>query len=375
MRLAILTCVYPPYGGGIGDTAYHNAAELARGATVTVFTPRYPGRPAPAAAPGVVVEALTPWGRYGNAAFLPQLVSRLRGFEAVHLHYPFFGAQELLRFLPPRLKLVLTYHMVAEGSGLAGLVMNASARSTERFLARRASLLISQTADYLKQVALPRLGQPAKWHIVPPGVDGHYTPGEPPAELQQKLKLAPGTPTVLFVGSLDSAHAFKGVPVLLEAVANLRTPNWRLLVVGDGNLRPQYEARARELGLAPRVTWCGYVAEAELPDYFRAASVVALPSTSGAETFGLVLLQAMACAKPVVASALPGVREVVRAGETGRLAAPGDAPELAVKLDELLAAPSLARTMGERGHALVEQHYRWTVVGQRLRQLYHTYVV
>ncbi len=370
MRVAVLTCVYPPYGGGIGHTAYHTARLLAPEHEVTVFTPRYGGRCSFTNAPGVRVVALKPWGSFGNAALLPQLIWRLRKFDVVHLHYPFFGAQEFLRFLPRRVKLVVTYHMVAEAGGLKGWFLRHLGTGSEAYLAKRASLLITQTQDYLETVALPRLGHRDKWQVLPPGVAEQYQPGEPSQALEHSLGIPEHMPVVLFVGSLDAAHAFKGVSVLLQALAHLKHRTWRLVIVGKGNARPTYEMQAKALGLGRQVQFVGFVPEGELPSYFRLASVFVLPSSGGAETFGLVLLQAMACGIPVVATRLPGVRAVVREHQTGLLVQPGDPTALAAALDHLLGSPQEARAFGDRGHAVVQQEYRWEAIGERLRQLY-----
>ncbi len=375
MRVAILTCVYPPYGGGIGMVAKAQARELAHEHEVTVFTPRYRGRAVPQRTPGVTVVALRPLVSFGNAAVLPQLGWRLRRYDIVHLHYPFFGAQEFLALLPRRLKLVVTFHMVPQASGVKGLVLRALSYPVERRLARRAQLLCTQTHDYLEHVAVPRLGQPHKWQVLPLGVDDHFTPRPTSPALRRELKLNEGGAVLVFVGTLDAAHAFKGVDVLLQAMTHLREFRVRLIVVGRGHWRSRYERLAQRLGLAQVVRFTGFVPDVELPSYLSLATAVVLPSTSEAETFGIVLLEAMACGVPVVTSRWPGVRELVAETGAGLLVTPGDPLALAAALEHLIASPAEARAMGERGRAAVEQHYRWSMHGQRLRELYHTYVV
>lgn len=369
MRVAILTCVYPPYGGGIGQVAYHNARLVAREHEVTVFTPHYPGR-AFQTAPGVQVEPVKPGLSYGNAAWLPRLKVRLAEFDIVHLHYPFFGVHEFLTSLPEHTKLIVTYHMVPASPGLKGLVFKLDASLFERRLAARANLLITQTTDYLKAVALPRLGQALKWQVVPLGVGGEYSPGEPPDPLRRRLNLRELVPVVMFVGSLDTAHAFKGVEVLLRAMAELKQRTWYLLIVGKGNLRTAFEADAHKLGIHRQVIFTGFVPEPELPDYYRLGSIFVLPATNGAETFGLAALQAMAVGLPVVASNLPGVRSVVRDHNTGLLVQPGDAVHLAAAIDELLLNRDLARRLGTAGRELVTTTFRWEAIGEKLLRLY-----
>src|SRR5712664_847963 len=98
--------------------------------------------------------------------------------------------------------------------------------------------------------------------------------------------------------------AVEGVDVLLDAFARLRrqVPNARLALVGEGDDASSYEARARDLGIAQAITFRGVLGGAALVDAFQRASVVVLPSLTEAESFGMVLIEAMACGTPVVAS-------------------------------------------------------------------------
>jgi glycosyltransferase involved in cell wall biosynthesis len=176
---------------------------------------------------------------------------------------------------------------------------------------------------------------------------------------------------VLFVGALDRAHYFKGMPILLAALARLQQdPHVRLLVVGDGDLRPAYQRQAQTLGVGDRVVFCGRVSDRELPAHYRLADLLVLPSTTMGEAFGLVLLEAMASGKPVIASNLPGVRSVVSDGVDGLLFKPGDVRDLAERIDTLLADPQRRQRMGERGRVKVEEKYAWPRVIPRLVKTY-----
>lgn len=371
MRVLQLTCVFPPYGGGIGRVAAAYARELASEHEVTVFTPRYPGRPQPQAMTGVRVEGLRPLAWYGNGAFLPQLLGRLKDFDVVHLHYPFFGAQELLAFASAIPKLVITYHMVPRASGFKGQVFRLATNLVDKRLGERARLLITQTRDYLDEIAAKRLGHKERWQVLPLGVDERFSSGAPSQALRHHLHVRDGVPILLFVGSLDAAHEFKGLSVLLRAMKRLPRP-CHLVVIGQGNLKSRYESEAAQLDLKRQVTFAGFVSQAELPTYFQLVDALVLPSLNEAEAFGLVLLEAMACGVPVIASRLPGVRELVREREVGLLTNPGDELALAAALEEMLSDGSAAQAMGQRGAALVERAYRWPAIGERLRQMYRT---
>ena len=137
---------------------------------------------------------------------------------------------------------------------------------------------------------------------------------------------------ILFVGALDKAHYFKGVDVLLKAMRDLE---YKLMIVGDGDLRSYYEAKAKNLGIDDGVVFTGRVSNEELSRYYQSADVFVLPSIDKSEAYGMTLLEAMAHGLPVVASNLPGVRSLV-GEDRGLLVEPGDSSDLARVLTEIL---------------------------------------
>ncbi|MDD5110193.1 MAG: glycosyltransferase family 4 protein [Patescibacteria group bacterium] len=371
MKVAIVTPVFPPYGGGMGVIAYHHARILtAAGFTVSVFTPDY-GRSRPAY-PGLSIEYLPPTVRYGNAAWLPQL-ARLGSFPVVHFHAPFLGAARAIvewrRHGHGRL--LVHYHMDLEAPGLRGLAFSWWRSSVLPRLISAADAVAVPTFDYAWQSALtPYLrGQVEKFFELPNGVDAtRFTPGRKSAALLEHFQLT-GKRIVLFVGGLDAAHYFKGVPVLLEALSQL-PQDVGVLIVGSGALVPGLKKLAVRLQVAERAVFAGAISDDELPAYYRSAEVVVLPSLTRSEAFGIVLLEGMACGKPAVASALPGVRTVVADGVTGYLAQPGDAGDLSGKLRALLDDPAKAAAFGEAGRQRVLERYDWAVVGKQLVDRY-----
>jgi glycosyltransferase involved in cell wall biosynthesis len=185
--------------------------------------------------------------------------------------------------------------------------------------------------------------------VMPYGVD--VCEQDWPAAVVQRagtLRQRYGPPIVLFVGRMVP---YKGLDVLLEALRGLRAT---AVLVGDGPARPALERRARDIGVAERVVFAKDVDEDELMALYRACDVFVLPSISRQEAFGVVQLEAMACGKPVVSTALPtGVPWVNQDERTGVIVAPGDAPALRAALARLLADPELCAAMGRRGRQRV----------------------
>ena len=146
------------------------------------------------------------------------------------------------------------------------------------------------------------------------------------------------------------------------------TSGWNLVIVGEGELKSRYQALAARLKIESRAKFVGYVAEKDLPKYYNLADVVVLPSIDKSEAFGLVL----ACAKPVIASNLPGVRSVVAEKVDGLLVEPRNIDELANKINYLLLNPELGVKYGKAGRVKVEAQYSWQIIGMQLDQLYQS---
>lgn len=367
-RIAHVTATFPPYHGGTGNVCYHNARVLAeRGYDVAVFTAAWAGKPDDP--PGVVVHRLRPLARFGNAPVLPQLL-RLSDIDLVHLHYPFYAGAEFVA-LSGR-PYIVTYHHDVEFGGVVGWATRLHARTVGRWVLRRAARLCPTSLDYLRHSAAGDLCASRSDQIIelPNGVDTYrFLPGPVDVAPRRQWAIPDEAFVLLFVGTLDRAHYFKGVPTLLRAIA--RTPSVHALLVGDGDLRSSYECLATSLGVAERVRFTGSVSAAELPELYHAADALMLPSETRGEAFGMVLLEAMASGRAVIASDLPGVRAVVDDGRDGLLVPPGDPEALAAAVQRLADnSPQQRLAMGMAGRRKVESRYSWNRIADRLDSVY-----
>lgn len=373
MRIAHITATFPPYRGGTGNVCAHNARELARrGHEVTVLTAAVAGAPAEETWEGVRVRRLRPLARVGNAPLLPGLAAAARGFDIVHLHYPFFGGELAALAARSRTPLVITYHQDVLLGGPMGFAARALTATAGRLTLRAAERVLYTSLDYSLSSHSRGLLRGREGHIgeLPNGVDiSFFRPGLDATLLRGRLAIGPEQRIALLVAGLDRAHYFKGVSVFLQALRALG-PAVCGVVVGDGDLRAAYETEAAALGIADLVRFVGRVDDHELPLYYNLADLAVLPSTTMGEAFGLVLVEAMACGKPVVASALPGVRTVVEQGQDGLLVPPGQAAPLAEAIGRLARDNDLRRAMGRRGRARVEARNSWERVVDRLEGHY-----
>jgi phosphatidylinositol alpha-mannosyltransferase len=157
--------------------------------------------------------------------------------------------------------------------------------------------------------------------------------------------------------------------VLLDTLPTLRrrVPEARIVVVGHSFLRPWFERQVRAAD-KQHVVFAGAVPAAELPRWYASAHVVASPALKN-ESFGIVLLEAMAAGRPIVASDIPGYRAVVRSEDDGELVPPGDAQALGEAIVRLLEDPARRLALAARGRARAER-FGWTNVAARLEDYY-----
>ncbi|NIS38036.1 glycosyltransferase family 4 protein [Candidatus Saccharibacteria bacterium] len=219
-------------------------------------------------------------------------------------------------------------------------------------------------AKYIEQ-------DPEKFIVSNLGVDlDRFSPGPKNEGLVKKYNISNDDFVLLFVGGLDKAHYFKGLDYLLRAVAMVGNTNIKLMVVGGGELKEGYQEKAKKLGIEKRVTFVGPVSNEDLPRYYRLCDVFVFPSIDKSEAYGLVALEAGACAKPSIASNLPGVRFVVKEGEMGVLVEPKDADQLAEKIKYLFNSKDLVKELGQKAHERVEREFKWSVIVEKIRGVY-----
>jgi D-inositol-3-phosphate glycosyltransferase len=207
--------------------------------------------------------------------------------------------------------------------------------------------------------------------VVPCGVDTElFRPGSQ-VEARAALGLPPG-PLVLYAGRIAPV---KGLDTLLDAMARLREGGRapQLLIVGgdaddplDGH-EAELRRRAEQLGLGDRVRFIGARPQPALRTYYVAADVTVLPSYY--ESFGMVALEAMACASPVIASRVGGLATTVREGVTGYLVADGDADALAARIDTVLGDADLGWRLGHEGVRWAARH-RWPCIAEAICREY-----
>ena len=356
----LLVCPYDwEAPGGVQVHVRQLAAELrTRGHRTTILAPgsrpsedagvRIAGRPVRVPYRGTVAPiSFSPgaWRRIRSA---------MRSFDPdlIHAHEPLTPSTSMLAVLAAEAPVVATFHASLDRSRLMELAGPALRQVSGRIDA--AVAVSDAAASFVRRVVRGPL------EIVPNGVDvrAFSDPGRPVEGL-------PAGPKILWVNRLDPQKGFEMMLRAFEQIAS-EVGEVHLLVAGDG--RDRVLLRSLPGDLRSRILRLGTVAHEALPRYHAAADVFVSPAT-GQESFGIVLVEAMAAGVPVVASDIEGYREVVRDGIDGLLAPPNDPNALAAAIRRVLSEPELAAALKAAGRSRA-QAFSWQAVAPRLEAVY-----
>ena len=364
MKIAMVSPYDFTWPGGVTAHVTQLARELGRsGHEVQVLAPHSPsrtnvdveqfiplGRSVPLPSGGSTARVCLSWWLYPKV----RAILEREQFDIVHLHEPMAPILPLCVLEVSNSVNVGTFHASYSHQRLYTMTHPIIKRWHRRL---HGTIAVSPAAYRYAHQAFP-----AEYKIIPNGIDvDHFALNVAPWPQYQD-----GKTNILFVGRLEKR---KGLRYLLEAYSKLKweKPDTRLLVVGPG--RPDKESfeiiGARGLR---DVELVGKVSYEDLPRYYASADIFCSPAT-GAESFGIVLLEAMAAGKPIVASNIEGYSGIISHGQQGLLVPRKNSEELATSLSLLIENPELAGRMGARGNQMV-QKYRWAVVASQVEDYY-----
>lgn len=369
-RVLLVSNDFPPRPGGIQAYLHQLAMTLPDGA-IAVYAPNWPG------AKEFDAELSFPVIRHPGTLMLPTppVLQRAVGLlRELQCDTAWFGAAAPLALLGPALRRAGARRVVASSHGHeVGWAMVPPGRVALRRIGSDADV-VTAVSQYTRRRIASALGPRAALELLPPGVDCRTFSPDAGArtEIRRRHKLGEA-PVVLCVSRLV---ARKGQDMLVRALPRVRrqVPGATLLLVGDGPRLGAVHRLAASCGVADAVVCTGSVPWSELPAYYAAGDVFAMPCrTRGAgldvEGLGLVFLEAAATGLPVVAGDAGGARETVRPRETGDLVNGRDLVAVSAALVTLLADPARAAVMGQRGREWMLQDWDWRRRADRLAAL------
>lgn len=332
MNILFVSNYYYPYISGMTEYLRLVAEGLANEMDVTVLTSQYDqSLPREERINGVRIRRSPVVAKLSKGVISPRLfldfTEEQRHADVVNLHLPMVESG-VLAHLVPREKLVVTYQCDVSLPGLLGKVVERVMDASCFMALRRANSIVVTSLDYAEHSRVVR------------SFIGKTKAPSPPIKIEEGS--VPGTAGKPIVGFLGRVVAEKGLDVLLKAVPQVleRVPDCEFLIAGayegiaGGSI---YDQLKRDIGWDERhVRFLGKLTEVGLHEFYNSLSLFVLPSVNSLEAFGLVQVEAMLHGVPVVASDIPGVRQVVSRTGMGLLVPPRDSRQLADAIAEIL---------------------------------------
>jgi phosphatidyl-myo-inositol dimannoside synthase len=314
-----------------------------------------------ALAPAVALSAL----RTAN-----RLLARER-FDLIHAHWVIpNGAIAAHAGRGSRPPLVVSLH----GSDVSVSEKNPVFGRAAHSAFARAAAVTAPSDDLVRRAR--RLGANEPLEVIPYGADVEELTAAP-AEVDRLRAMLGMTPERVVVAGIGRFIAVKGFSFLIDAFAAARSSrtDLHLLLVGDGDLREELEARARAAGVSENVSFPGAAGRDEIPAYFAVAQIVVVPSVHDrglVDGLPNVALEAMAAGKPLVATRVGGLPQLVRDGETGLLVDEKDPAALAAAILSLAGDPELRGRLGANAQDEIRERRSWDVVARRFVDLFES---
>ena len=361
--ILVVAPYFPPDGGGLEKYAYEISCRLRKDHSwrvAVVTSGERCGKDAKEEKDGMTVYRLSYHWKFSNTPFAAGWLWKVRRIlkaenpDVVNIHTPVPGLGDIAAFLARKKPLIVTYHAgsMRKGRLFPDAFVWLYEHGPLKCLLRRADRIIC-SSDWVRFGFLRRYAY--KSMTITPAADCQVFTPAPQAAARKK------NPEILFVAGLGRSERYKGLAMLMDAVSALRTafPGVRLSVVGDGDMKGEYEQYARQLGLHGVVRFAGRLAGLALAEAYRQADIFALPTSN--DSYPTVVIEAMASGVPVVSTNAGSIPSIVADGVTGFLIEPEDRQALVKKLGELLSDPDRAAAFGAAGREKAVKEFDWNV--------------
>lgn len=371
MNILHLSKYYHPYRGGIEKVIKElSEAAVVRGHQVTVICANEENKRVEEFVSGVRVVRLplkfTLFSQPVTPSIFKELKQEIEKCDVVNVHTPNPLFEMALLRLNVQKPIVITYHCEVYKTR----ALNNLYQSLSQALLKRADRIIVGTTFHIDHSRWLH-GFKSKCEIIPFGIEPKYSDINAATQTRvQELQKQYGS-YFLFAGRMVP---YKGVDVLLRALVD--SPMSRVVLIGSGKMLEEWKALSQKLGVHSRAHFVGGVAsDDEFAAYIHASRALILPSINEAEAFGLVLLEAMSCTKPVITTNLnSGVRFVNKAGETGLMVPVMDAPRLAEAMEKLKSDDVLHARLAQNAKAHFLEHFLIGTCAEKYEAVYRSLI-
>jgi len=378
-RICLVTHFFPPHMGGIEKVSYEQSKRLTEsGYQIDVLTSKIKGQneyPAkgirvfPYSTINIAERIGVPYPILSIEAYrkFSQVIKKC---DLVHAHGHVYMSSYLAGKFAKKYKkpfIVTQHNTFIDYQSILNMLEHLNDLIIGKSVLKHADRIITVSKETMKYVL--RLGaDKSKTSVMYNGVDIDYFHPANKAENRKKLGLPKNRKIILSVRRLVYKN---GLDTLIESASHVTRnhPDVLFVVAGKGPSRKLIEDRIKELGIEDNIKLTGFVPDNLLPAYYDAADYFVLPSASG-EGLPLVLLEAMACGLPVIATTVGGTPEIIDHMKNGVLVPPRNPEAMADTLSKLLSEKKLEKSIGEEARIVVENRFNWE---ENLRQLQDIY--
>ena len=362
--------------GGTEMAAYNLANKIAKmGNEIDIFTTSIDSKDSLEIYPHMKIHRHPTTLKIASANASLKLIYNPLNYDLdiIHAHspIPYSDLPALLYAKRKKIPFLLTYQYDGQETG-GSFIRNTGVSIYNKFFINRvldaAEVIIATTKSYANESPFLK-GYKDKIKIIPNGINlKEVTTSSTKEESRNILGLPDDTNIILFVGSLVP---YKGPDILLKAfkIVQKEFSNVKLIFAGRGPMLDELYDLSKRLDLEDDITFAGFVDEEQKPLYFKSSDIFCLPSTTMAESFGIVNLEAMASGIPIVSSNLGGIPDIVNHEKIGLLAEPSDIRGIADSLIRLLEDKKLRKKMGDNGRSIVN-NYTWDKIAKETENLY-----
>ena len=359
MKIMVVTPYFYPHIGGVENYIYNIGEGLRKKYKweIIVITPSLEKRERKVEIiDGIKIYRLPFWFKISNTPVNPMWLFGIHRIlieeqpDIINAHSPVPFISDIAFLIAGKIPLVITYHsgsMIKQSSILNPLIALYELLFLP-MLFRKSKKIICYSPDFMRRNLKK---YKAKVNYIPPGVDKKVF----------KLSKKRSTNDVLFVGRIEKNSDWKGISYLIEAISIVKRikPDISLRLVGPGDRVEYFKRYSQKLGINKNVKFVGSKINSELALEYQHSKVIVLPSLTESESFGIVLIEAMACKKPVIGSNVGGIPYVIDNEQNGLLVPPKDPKALAEAVTKILNNSELAKKMGENGYKKVKENFLW----------------